>query len=76
MIGAATSSSDILPTRRFVDQKMMTVRIEQGCYLVLAPACGKAAACQFAELPDRCSAGLLVRLRLEAVLMRVIWDKA
>ena len=31
---------------------------------------------QFAELPDRCSAGLLVRLRLEAVLMRAMWDKA
>ena len=31
MIGAATRSSDILPTRRFVDQEMMTVRIEQGC---------------------------------------------
>src|SRR5271163_1485737 len=31
---------------------------------------------QFAELPDRCSAGLLVRLRFKAVLMRAMWDKA
>ena len=31
---------------------------------------------QFAELPDRCSAGLLVQLRFKAVLMRAMWDKA